>query len=61
MGMKSLDIHGAWCCSACHDAVDGRTRTDMDKVYMMLCFHQGVVRTQIHWMAEGLLKTSGSY
>ena len=25
MGMKPDDIFGAWACSACHDAVDGRT------------------------------------
>lgn len=26
IGQKAHDIHASWCCSACHDVVDGRTR-----------------------------------
>ena len=30
MGMKSNDIHGAYCCSGCLDVVDGRVKSEYD-------------------------------
>jgi hypothetical protein len=45
IGMKAPDILGAWSCSACHDAIDRRTQTDLDTDYLRLAHWDGVGRT----------------
>lgn len=55
MGMKSPDILGAWACSACHDAVDRRNHTDLDRDYVRLLHLEGMVRTIAQLEKEGLL------
>jgi hypothetical protein len=63
MGAKRHDIHGAWCCSDCHDALDGRTRPkdefgDLFTARELWHFHaQGVIRTQEELLKLGLIKT----
>jgi len=53
MGLKNDDLFGAFGCSSCHDAVDGRLRTNYDyKLY----FYDGMIRTQKIWLKEGLVK-----
>jgi hypothetical protein len=37
---------GAWACSACHDVVDGRTKTDHDRGAVRLMHAEGCMRTQ---------------
>lgn len=58
MGMKRPDIHGAYCCSACHDVVDGRSGfADEHKQMMYHIWHlEGVIRTQEIMLREGLIK-----
>lgn len=56
MGMKKNDIHGAFCCSACHDALDGRAKYLIDKETLELAHRQGVERTQDIWLKMGLIK-----
>ena len=47
MGMKPDDFaFGAWSCSACHDLVDGRVKTDMERGTVRLGFAEGCLRTQ---------------
>ena len=47
MGMKGDDFaFGAWSCSACHDLVDGRTKTDMSREVVRLGHAEGCLRTQ---------------
>ena len=55
MGMKSPDILGAWACSACHDAVDRRNHTDLDRDYVRLAHLEGMARTIAQLEKEGLL------
>ena len=63
MSMKQLDIHGAYACSDCHDAVDFRVRYDTLRagapLYMreeIERFHlDGVIRTQKLMVANGIL------
>lgn len=55
MGMKRPDIHGAFGCSDCHDAIDGRARTDYSKDELFLFHCEAVIRTQEIWLKEGLL------
>jgi hypothetical protein len=55
MGTKRHDIHGAYCCSACHDEIDRRTMR-WDDVTAEICHMQGVIRTQEIMLREGLIK-----
>ena len=56
MGIKHADIHGAFCCSACHDQLDGRANNLIDKDQLKLEFLEGVIRTQQIMIKEGILK-----
>ena len=57
MGKKRLDLHGAYCCAACHDAVDGRTKIPgIDPDTLRLWFLEGMVRTQEIMVNKGLVK-----
>ena len=53
-GMKPPDLLGAWCCSACHDAVDGRTHVVGQLV--RLHFAEGVLRTVNEVVKLGAVK-----
>jgi hypothetical protein len=54
-GQKVPDIFGAWACSACHDAVDGRYKGYTDYHYkdMERLHSEGVFRTQSILLEEG--------
>lgn len=57
MGIKSNDMHGAYACSDCHDAIDNRYNpkhffTD-DAIELM--FYEGMVRTQLILIEKGLI------
>jgi hypothetical protein len=56
MGMKSPDIVGAWCCSDCHDTVDRRSNTQLDRDFVRLAHLEGVVRTINQLVEEGHIK-----
>lgn len=45
MGLKADDLLGAWACSACHDAIDRRAHTSLDRDYVRLAHLEGMVRT----------------
>ena len=49
MGMKPDDhVFGAWACSRCHDAVDGRRRLEgHDQGVIRLAHAEGILRTQM--------------
>jgi hypothetical protein len=55
MGIKADDLLGSWACSACHDAVDRRFRTDLDRDYVRLAHLEGMVRTIAQLRKEGLI------
>jgi hypothetical protein len=56
MGGKSPDLHGAYCCSNCHDLVDGRTKSAycFDEVQRWML--EGILRTQTILLNKGLVK-----
>ncbi len=55
MGMKQPDILGAWCCSDCHDVIDGRNRQRVYPSWDLRLFHfEGIIRTQQELMRMGL-------
>jgi hypothetical protein len=55
IGLKADDLLGAWACSACHDAIDRRFRTDLDRDYVRLAHLEGMVRTIAQLRKEGLI------
>ena len=52
-GMKPPDALGAFSCSACHDAVDGRVKSTWSRCELRLMHAEGVFRT---WAALEELK-----
>ena len=56
MSMKSPDLLGAWCCSNCHDEVDGRThKSGMTRDELRLAHYDGMARTIVQLEKEGLI------
>ncbi|ECF1703336.1 DUF1364 domain-containing protein [Salmonella enterica subsp. enterica] len=53
--IKPHDMQAAIACSACHDAVDGRTRTEYEHESLLLMHAEGVLRTQEIWRKEGFI------
>lgn len=57
MGRKQPDIFGAYCCSSCHDVIDGRVMSSghtWNEIYSY--FHEGIFRTQQILLDKGLIK-----
>lgn len=53
---KPDDMQGAIACSACHDLIDGRTKTkEYSRDELRLMHAEGVLRTQQIWRDEGLV------
>lgn len=50
--IKPHDMQGAIACSACHDAIDGRTKTDYEHDSLLLMHAEGVFRTLAIWRDE---------
>jgi hypothetical protein len=46
MGQKAHDLFIAHCCSSCHAAIDGQTKTDYTYDELRLMAYDGMVRTQ---------------
>jgi hypothetical protein len=55
MGLKADDLLGAWACSACHDAIDRRSHTDLERDYVRLAHFEGMVRTIAQLRSEGIV------
>lgn len=56
MGLKAPDLLAAWCCSACHDAIDGRTKTDESPEWLRLYHLEGMARTIAKLIADGKIR-----
>ena len=55
-GYKAMDIHGAYCCSSCHDVIDGRTNSRVYTANEIALMHlEGVIRTQLRMVDLGLI------
>lgn len=54
VGMKPSDLQGAWACSACHDACDGRSRA-ISRADARQHHAEGVMRTQAILISEGVV------
>jgi len=56
MSMKVPDIFGAYCCSSCHDVIDGRQTTGWTDAQILIWFHEGIFKTQHILLDEGKIK-----
>ena len=56
VGMKPIDLIGAWACDPCHSAIDGRTKTAFTREQLRLMHLEGMVRTIAALHKRGLLK-----
>ncbi|ELV1685189.1 DUF1364 domain-containing protein [Escherichia coli] len=54
-GMKPDDLIATIACSSCHDEIDRRTRL-VDAEFAKECALEGMARTQVIWLKEGLVK-----
>ncbi len=57
MGLKVPDVFGAHCCSACHDILDGRQKSDYTAEELKIAHMEAVLRTQNMLLNEGKIKT----
>ena len=55
MGRKQHNLLAALGCSSCHDVVDGRVQVDIPADTIARWFYEGIHRTQIIWLEEGLI------
>ena len=55
IGIKADDLLGAWACSSCHDAIDRRSHTDLDRDYVRLAHLEGMARTITILRKEGIV------
>lgn len=51
VGMKSPDNMAVFACSSCHDAIDGRSRVDVDAFDLL----RALAETQAYWLEKGLI------
>ena len=54
-GCKPDDLQGAIACNCCHDAIDGRTKTEYSRDALKLMHAEGVMRTLAIWRKEGFI------
>lgn len=50
-GLKSPDNMAIFCCSSCHDALDGRAKAEIDWRDVL----RALAETQRHWLDQGLM------
>lgn len=55
-GYKPNDLQAAWACSGCHDAIDGRARSEFSGEELRLMHAEGCFRTTDTLISEGILK-----
>lgn len=56
MGIKPNDLVAAIESSSCHDAVDGRVKTEFTRDELKLMHAEGVFRTLEIWKKEGFVE-----
>jgi len=56
MGIKANDMHGAYGCHKCHQAIDRQVATEWTSWDLKLFHYDGMVRTQLILLDKGLIK-----
>ena len=52
---RSNDIHGCYCCSDCHDVIDGRRKTTLAVIDLQIAKYDAMMETQLKLMEKELL------
>jgi len=60
IGQKPDDTAAVYACSACHDAIDGRTRTDMTQWEIGHEEGRAMIETQRRMFDKGLIQVKGA-
>ena len=55
MAAKQPDSEGAYCCSSCHDVLDGRVKSGIDGRLLKLYHHEAAMRTRKMLVDQGLM------
>lgn len=55
-GIKPNDLQAAWCCSSCHDILDGRRQTGYTQEDLKIFHMEGCFRTIDTLIREGIVK-----
>lgn len=55
MAMKSDDLHGSYCCSDCHDVIDGKRKSEFTYDEVLIMFYEGIFRTQLILVEKDLV------
>ena len=53
--IKANDMFGAYCCSSCHNACDGRERSNWSRKELKLFHLEGILETQLKLLQKGLI------
>ncbi len=56
VGMKPPDVMAAFGCRNCHDIVDGRKKTQHDRMAVRLAHAEGCLRTLAYLEKHGIIK-----
>ncbi|WP_096777524.1 DUF1364 domain-containing protein [Wohlfahrtiimonas populi] len=56
MGQKTIDLIGTWCCSNCHDVIDGRVKSQFSREEIDNMKYEGMIRTQLNVVRMGAVK-----
>lgn len=56
-GVKSLDLAGAYCCTACDSCADGQSKrpNGMTRTDVLLAWHEGHMRSLVRLAQKGLV------
>ena len=57
MGIKSEDWFGVFGCSACHDIIDGRKRSNISEQELQKCILKGLHNTWKYWIENDYITT----
>ena len=57
IGKKPHDLIGLIACSDCHDVIDGRVRTDIERDFIMQCAYEGHCESLVLLEKAGIVKT----
>ena len=61
MGLKQAkDFWGAYACSACHDRLDGRVRSERESIEVLSAWMRGIYETQKRMIEQGLISYNDS-
>lgn len=55
MGLKPPDVCGLIACSACHDVIDRRVKTDHDREFITLCVFDGHMESLMLLAKAGII------